>query len=166
MGEPEELVLELTRLESFTLVPIARLHCTRVHPWLNPVLLLTCPDRVASYILTDYEMVTIVRVLWLVAEWARFSCNNRALWKLFSARQLFWVVSKSYERVGKNNKKMWTKHSYIYILYTCMHVYINNSLHLVAKICWDICPQTLSVRRSDQFFESTAQGKLWTTRNR
>ena len=32
-----------------------------------------------------------------------------------------------------------------------MHVYINNSLHLVAKICWDICPRTLSVGEAISF---------------
>ena len=30
VGEPQELVLELIWLESFTLVPIARLHCTPI----------------------------------------------------------------------------------------------------------------------------------------
>ena len=50
----------------------------------------------------DYYMATIVRPLWLAAEWALFSCNDRALWN-FS--RLFWVASKSNERVGENNKK-------------------------------------------------------------
>ena len=49
-----------------------------------------------------YYMATIVRQLWLAAEWALFSCNDRALWN-FS--RLFWVASKSNERVGENNKK-------------------------------------------------------------
>ena len=44
-----------------------------------------------------YYMATIVRALWLATE--------RALWKFYSARQLFWVLSKSYERVGENNRK-------------------------------------------------------------
>ena len=30
-----------------------------------------------------------------------------------------------------------------------------------AKICWDICPRTLSVPRCEQFSESEARGKLW-----
>ena len=47
-------------------------------------------------------MATIVRPLWLAAEWALFSCNDQALWN-FS--RLFWVASKSNERVGENNKK-------------------------------------------------------------
>ena len=42
------------------------------------------------------------RPLWLAAEWALFSCSDRALWN-FS--RLFWVASKSNERVGENNKK-------------------------------------------------------------
>ena len=50
-------------------------------------------------------MVTIVRTLWLAAERARFSCNDRALWKFFSARRLFLAVSKSYEREWENIKK-------------------------------------------------------------
>ena len=41
---------------------------------------------------THYYMATIVRPLWLAAEWALFSCNDRALWN-FS--RLFWVASKS-----------------------------------------------------------------------
>ena len=50
-------------------------------------------------------MATIVRALWLAAERALFSWNDRALWKFFSPRRLFWVVSKTYEHVGQNNKK-------------------------------------------------------------
>ena len=65
-----------------------------------------CVNIVARYflrILTEfYYMATIVRPLWLAAEWALFSCNDRALWN-FS--RLFWVVSKSNERVGENNEK-------------------------------------------------------------
>ena len=49
-----------------------------------------------------YYMATIARPLWLAAEWALFYCNDRALWN-FS--RLFWVASKSNERVGENNKK-------------------------------------------------------------
>ena len=52
-----------------------------------------------------YYMATIVRALWLATERALFSCNDRALWKFYSARQLFWVLSKSYELVGENNRK-------------------------------------------------------------
>ena len=54
-----------------------------------------------------YYVATIVCALWLAAERARFSCNDRALWKFFSARRLFWVVSKSYERKWGNNNKYW-----------------------------------------------------------
>lgn len=50
-------------------------------------------------------MATLVRALSLAAEQATFSCNDRALWKFFSVRQLFWAVSKSYEREGEINKK-------------------------------------------------------------
>ena len=46
-------------------------------------------------------MATIEHPLWLAAEWALF-CNNRELWN-FS--QLFWVATKSNERMGENNKK-------------------------------------------------------------
>ena len=52
-----------------------------------------------------YYVATIVCALWLAAERARFSCNDRALWKFFSAQRLFWVVSKTYERKGENNNK-------------------------------------------------------------
>ena len=51
----------------------------------------------------SFYMATIVRALWLAAERTLFSCNDRALWKFFSTR-LFWVASKTYERVGENNK--------------------------------------------------------------
>ena len=40
-------------------------------------------------------MATIVSALSLAAERALFSCNDRALWNFFSARRLFWVVSKT-----------------------------------------------------------------------
>ena len=49
-------------------------------------------------------MAIIVRTLWLAAARALFSCNDQALWKFYSAQRLFLVVSKSYERVGENNK--------------------------------------------------------------
>ena len=42
----------------------------------------------------------------MAAERARFSYNDRALWKFLSARRLFWVVSKSYQREGEKNKIM------------------------------------------------------------
>ena len=58
-----------------------------------------------------YYMATIARALWLAAERALFSCNDRALWKFFPARRLFWVVSKSYERVSENNKNYWQSRS-------------------------------------------------------
>ena len=47
-------------------------------------------------------MATLVRQLSLAADWALFSYNDRALWN-FS--RLFWVASKSNERVGENSKK-------------------------------------------------------------
>ena len=50
-------------------------------------------------------MATIERALWLAAEKEKYSCqDDRALRKLFSAQRLFWVVSKSYELEGENNK--------------------------------------------------------------
>ena len=63
------------------------------------------PLYFGKFVKKIYYMATIVRALWLAAERARFSCNDRALWKFFSARRLFWVLSKSYERVSENNKK-------------------------------------------------------------
>ena len=42
----------------------------------------------------------------------------------------------------------------------------HNSLHLTLKICSDICPWTLSVPQSSQFFSSYALGKLFSSRNR
>ena len=55
-----------------------------------------------------YYMATIVRTLWLAAERALFSCNDRALWNFFSARQLFWVVSKT-RWTWQKQRKRWTK---------------------------------------------------------
>ena len=46
-----------------------------------------------------YCMATIGRALWLAVERARFSCNDRALWRLL------WVVSKSHECLRENDKK-------------------------------------------------------------
>ena len=40
---------------------------------------MACPNKQLYY------MATIVCALWLAAERARFSCNDRALWKFFSA---------------------------------------------------------------------------------
>ena len=52
-------------------------------------------------------MATIVRPLWLAAEWALFSCNDRALWN-FS--RLFWVASKKQRARGRKiKKKRWSK---------------------------------------------------------
>ena len=53
-----------------------------------------------------YYMATIVRALWLAAERALFSCNDRALWNFFSARRLFWVVSKTTCAWAKTTEKM------------------------------------------------------------
>ena len=47
------------------------------------------------------------------------------------------------------------------------YMYMINKQPLFGKkICTNICLQTLSVPRCKQFFESKAQGKLWTLRNR
>ena len=43
------------------------------------------------FIILIYYMATIVRALWLAAEWALFSCNDPALWNFFSVQRLFWV---------------------------------------------------------------------------
>ena len=53
----------------------------------------------------DY-MATIVRTLWLAAERALFSCNDRALWNFFSAWRFFWVVSKTTYAWAKTTEKM------------------------------------------------------------
>ena len=63
-----------------------------------------CVLKCPSCFITVYYMATIVHMLWLAAERALFSCNGQALWKFSSAQQLFQVVSKSYERIGENNK--------------------------------------------------------------
>ena len=39
-------------------------------------------------------------------------------------------------------------------------IYINNMSPFGAKVCSEICPQTLSVPRSEQCSESEARGKL------
>ena len=49
----------------------------------------------AHVLFSIYYMATIVRPLWLAAERALFSCNDRALWKFISVRRPFWVLSKS-----------------------------------------------------------------------
>ena len=56
-----------------------------------------------------YYMATIVRSFRLAAEWALFSCSDRALWIFFSARRLFWAVSKTR---GQKQQKRWTKYNY------------------------------------------------------
>ena len=57
-------------------------------------------------IITFYYMATIVRELWLAAERAFFSCNDRALWNFSSARRLFRVVSKTTCAWVKATEKM------------------------------------------------------------
>ena len=47
-----------------------------------------------------------VCALWLAPERARFSCNDRALWKFFSAWRLFWVVRKICPRSWRNKDKI------------------------------------------------------------
>ena len=60
-----------------------------------------------SYKITHiYYMATIVRALWLAAEQALFSCNDRALWNFSSARRLLWVVSKTMCAWAKTTEKM------------------------------------------------------------
>ena len=53
-----------------------------------------------------YYMATIVHALWLAAERALFSCNDRALWNFFSVQRLFWVVSKTTCAWAKTTEKM------------------------------------------------------------
>ena len=53
-----------------------------------------------------YYMATIVRTLWLATERALFSCNDQALWNFFSARRLFWVVSKTMCALVKTTENM------------------------------------------------------------
>ena len=48
----------------------------------------------------------MVHVLWLAAERAFFSCNDRALWNFFSVQRLFWVVSKTTRARAKTTEKM------------------------------------------------------------
>ncbi len=51
-----------------------------------------------------YYMATIVRALWLAAERALFSCNDRALWKFFSARRFFEFWVKATSEAAKTTK--------------------------------------------------------------
>ena len=57
---------------------------------------------------SNYYKVTIVRALWLAAKRALFSGNDRPghYEFFFSARQLFWVVSKTTCAWAKTTKKM------------------------------------------------------------
>ena len=63
-------------------------------------------DNNIIIIIAYYYMATIVRTLWLAAERALFSCNDRALWNFFSARRLFWVASKTTCAWAKTTEKM------------------------------------------------------------
>ena len=93
--------------------PTASSVCTmekasRVFPYTRAL-----PSKRKSLIINTYCMATIVRALWLAAERALFSCNDKALWNFFSARRLFWVVSTTTCTWAKTTKKM-TKYNYIF----------------------------------------------------
>ncbi len=62
---------------------------------------------------TLYYMATIVHALWLAAERALFSCNDRALWKFFSARQFFELWVKATSEGAKKQQKKQTKYNYL-----------------------------------------------------
>ena len=64
-----------------------------------------CSPRDQSLSVNHY-MATMVRALWLAAERALFSCNDRALWNFLSARRLFWVVTKTTCAWAKTTEKM------------------------------------------------------------
>ena len=66
-----------------------------------------------SGIIRHYYTATMIRALWLAAERALSSCSDRALWSFFSARRLFWVVSKTTCAWAKTTKKM-TKYNYVF----------------------------------------------------
>ena len=74
--------------------------------WITPSLICRILHILLSLIQYIYYMATIVRALWLAAERALFPCNDRALWNLFSARRLFWVVSKTTCAWAKTMEKM------------------------------------------------------------
>ena len=63
--------------------------------------------------ISTYYMATIVRALWLAAERALFSCNDRALWNFFRLDGSFelWVKLSARERKQQNR---WTKYNYIF----------------------------------------------------
>ena len=52
----------------------------------------------------EYHVIAL-RALWLAAERALFSCNDRALRIFFSAQRLFWVLSKATSAWVKKKKK-------------------------------------------------------------
>ena len=64
-----------------------------------------CSPRDQSLSVNHY-MATMVRALWLAAERALFSCNDRALWNFFPARWLFSAVSKTTCAWAKTTEKM------------------------------------------------------------
>ena len=65
-------------------------------------------------VIKPYYMATIVRALWLGAESARFSCNDRTLCKFSRLDRSFWVVSKASTRAWAKTTKNMDKYNYIF----------------------------------------------------
>ena len=63
--------------------------------------------------ITLYYMATIARVLWLAAERALFSCNDRALWNFSRLNGSFELWVKLHAR-GRKQRERWTKYNYIF----------------------------------------------------
>ena len=66
-----------------------------------------------SVVIPHYYMATIVHALWLAAEWALFSCNDRALWIFSQLNGSFELWVKLCAR-GQKQQKRWTKYNYIF----------------------------------------------------
>ena len=102
------------------------------------------PWAPANSYMVNY-MVIIVHTLWLAAEGALFSCNDRPLWNFFWAQRFFWVVSKTmrvYERVGENDKKDGQSITIIWITErkTGFQILLQISLVLVSVYCvYKVC---------------------------
>ena len=72
-------------------------------------------------------MATIVRALWLAAERALFSCNDRALWNFFRLDSSFELWVKLSAR-GRKQQNRWTKYNYIPRPW-CIDLSIARSIH-------------------------------------
>ena len=88
--------------------------CKILRNLIASILVFACCGLSSQWVINYlYYMATIVRALWLAAERALFSCNDRALWNFSRLDGSFELWVKLHAR-GRKQQKRWTKYNYIF----------------------------------------------------